>query len=507
MTKKLLCFFLLIVAAASLSAFDTALQREYVILQGKFDYNLNPHQSSYASEAQILTGLYEGLFSYNPYSLEPVPAIAESYKISRNKKIWTFNIRKDAVYSDGTPITPEEIKRSWLALLSPEENGPFASLLDCIEGAEAYRTGKGSADDVAISINEDKLIVTLATPTEHFNKILCHHAFSAVPEKENVFSGPFVLTSMTDDEIILTKNQQYWDAENVALPSIRIVLSDDYEENTFQFNLGAYDWASDSISASKIYEANTINLAAEFGTEFLFFMTDKEPWNDPAIREALFLAAPWDELRADYYISADTLLLPLSGYPSVTGFNDTDVEAAREIIEESGLTAEELTLTYAVVDSSYSLEQAQLLADAWAEIGVTLNIKPVPDMIYLASFDVLGADIYSYNWIGDFADPVAFLELFRSSSSLRETAWTSQEYDDLLAEASMLTNAQDRYKKLAEAEQLLLDNFVIMPLAHSVSLNIIDLQATGGWYINSLDIHPYKYMYINQTDTAIPNLI
>lgn len=507
MNKKVICFFLLIAAASCLFAFDAALQRQYVVLQGEFDYDLNPHQSSYASEAQILTGLYEGLFTYNPYSLDPVPAIAESFKISRNKKIWTFTIREGVTYSDGTAITAEEIKRSWLTLLSPEVNGPFASLLDCIEGAEAYRTGKGTADDVAISTADNKLIVTLTAPTEHFSKILCHHAFSAVSEKENVFSGPFILAKQTNDEILLTKNPLYWDAENVALPSIKIVCSDDTEENTFQYNLGAYDWASDTISAAKVYEANTINLAAEYGTEFLFFMTDRAPWNDSAIREALLLAAPWDDLRAGYYISAETLLLPLSGYPSVEGFSETDVEAAKEIIEESGLSPEELTLTYAVSDSSYSLEQAALLAEAWAEIGVTLNIISIPTQRYLDSFGILGADLYSYNWIGDFADPVAFLELFRSSSSLRETAWTSQEYDALLEEASQLTNSQDRYKKLAEAEQLLLDNFVIMPLAHSVSLNIIDLDMTGGWYINSLDIHPYKYLYIKKAESAIPNLI
>lgn len=507
MNKKAVCFALLLLVATGLFAFDAALQHQYVVLQSTFDYDLNPHQASYASEAQILTGLYEGLFSYNPYSLDPVPAIAESYKISRNKKIWTFTIREGVTYSDGTPITAEEIKRSWLTLLSPEVNGPFASLLDCIEGAEDYRTGKGTADDVAISISDNKLVVTLTTPIEHFSKILCHHAFSAVPEKEGVFSGPFVLTNHTDEEILLTKNPLYWDAENVALPSIKIVCSDDTEENTFQYNLGAYDWAADAISASKVYEARTINLSAEFGTEFLFFMTDKAPWNDPAIREALFMATPWDALREGYYISAETLLLPLSGYPSVEGFSDTDTEMAKEIIRDSGLSPEELTLTYAVTDSSYSLDQAQLLADAWAEIGVTLNIITISTQRYLDSFDVLNADIYSYNWIGDFADPIAFLELFRSSSSMRETAWTSQEYDNLLAEAAQLTDSQERYKKLAEAEQLLLDNFVIMPLAHSVSLNIIDLNATGGWYINSLDIHPFKYLYFMPVDTAIPNLI
>lgn len=507
MSKKASCFFLFSIICAALFGFNPSIQKQMTILQGQFEYNLNPHESSYASEAQILSGLYEGLFTYNPSTLEPLPALAESWKISRNQKNWTFTIRDNATYSDGTAITSEEIKRSWLKLLSPETNGPFASLLDCIEGAEAYRTGKGTADKVGISTNGNKLVVTLTSPTEHFSKILCHHAFSAVPEKEGVYSGPFILTSQTDEEILLTKNDNYWDAENVALPSIKIVLSNDTEDNTFQYNLGAYDWATDTISMAKVYERNTINLSAEFGTEFLFFMTDKAPWDNPEIREALLLAAPWDELRKDYYISAETLLLPLSGYPAVTGFSDTDIESARQIIQDSGLSSAELTLTYAVSDSAYSLSQAQLLADAWAEIGVTLNILPVSSNRYLELIPYLEADLFSYNWIGDFADPIAFLELFRSSSSLRETAWTSAEYDRLLSEASLLTDQKERYKKMAQAEQLLLDNFVIMPIAHSVSLNMIDLDAIGGWYINSLDIHPYKFIYIKSVLTEIPGLI
>ncbi len=507
MNKKALCFFLILFTTVSLFAFDAAIQRQFTILQSKFDYNLNPQQASYADEVQIIMGLYEGLFSYNPYTLDPVPALAESYKISRNKKIWTFTIRAGVTYSDGTPITPDEIKRSWLTLLAPETNAPFASLLDCIEGAEAYRTGKASADDVAISVKDDKLIVTLNAPTEHFNKILCHSAFSAVSEKKDVYSGPFVLTKQTDEEIILTKNDRYWDAENVALPSIRIVLSNDIEENTFQYNLGKYDWAAGSISAAKVYERKTLNIAAEFGTVFLFFMTDKAPWDDPSIREALFLATPWETIRTGYTIQAETLLLPLYNYPSVIGFSDTDVDAAKTIIEKSGLSKEELTLTYAVMDDEDSLEQAQILADAWAEIGVTLNIITISSQRYLDSFDTLDADIYAYNWIGDFADPVAFLELFRSSSSLRETEWTSQEFDDLLAEASLLNEQKDRYKKLAEAEQLLLDNYVVMPLAHSVSMNMIDLELVGGWFSNTLAIHPFKYLYIQEIDNTIPNLI
>ena len=115
------------------------------IIASEHNYNLDPHTSSYNSEAQILTGLCEGLFSYNPVTLEPQFAIASDYKISRDKKRWTFTIRNDAKFSDGTPITAKNIKDSWLALLS-EPNAPYASLFYIINGAKEFHSKNGSIE-------------------------------------------------------------------------------------------------------------------------------------------------------------------------------------------------------------------------------------------------------------------------------------------------------------------------------------------------------------------------
>ena len=112
-------------------------------------YNLNPHTASYNSEAQILSGLFEGLFSYDPVTLEPQYAIAVSYKISRDSKRWTFTLREDALFSDGTPVTAESVKKSWLKLLRTP-GAPYASLFDIIKGASDFRTGNGSEENIAI---------------------------------------------------------------------------------------------------------------------------------------------------------------------------------------------------------------------------------------------------------------------------------------------------------------------------------------------------------------------
>lgn len=154
---------LLMCAAAALSSFSFAqkaeseenpLYRNFVIIDIPHTYDLNPHTAAYVSEAQIFTALYEGLFSYHPVTLEPIPAICESYKISRDKKRWTFTLRKDAKFSDGIAITAQTFRDSWIKLLS-EHGAPFASMLDCITGAKEFRMGTGTAEEVRIEVRDD----------------------------------------------------------------------------------------------------------------------------------------------------------------------------------------------------------------------------------------------------------------------------------------------------------------------------------------------------------------
>ena len=88
---------------------DPALQRTLIMINVSHQYDLDPHTAGYVSEAQILSGLYEGLFSYAPVTLEPLNALCVSYKISRNKKRWTFILREGATFSNGEAITAQTI--------------------------------------------------------------------------------------------------------------------------------------------------------------------------------------------------------------------------------------------------------------------------------------------------------------------------------------------------------------------------------------------------------------
>ena len=492
---------------------DLPKQRRVNICASLHSYDMNPHTAAFTAEAQLFTGLYEGLFSYDPVNLAPLPAICSSYKISRDKKRWTFSLRNDAKFSDGTLITAKDVRNSWISLLETA-NAPFASLLDCIEGASDFRQGKISAQDVRIDARDDfTVVVHLTEPAGHLPKILCHHAFSVVSENKNVYSGAFALESYDGNEILIKKNEFYWDSENVKVPEIKISLSDDYSENSHKFNNGEIDWIMGNAEASKIIDKSKLLIGTEFGTSYFFFKKQDNIWAKKEFRDALLEAIPYDKLREKFNIKAETFIYPLPGYPEVAGISDYDESDALKMMNEArqknGIPQEEkLTLIFAATGDGYLSECAQILKNAWEPLGVDFKIQTTSFDRYNASIPSWKADLFHYSWIGDFADPLAFLELFRGNSSLNVSGFKNGTYDSLLQEASRIDNISDRYKLMAQAEQILLDESVLIPVSHPVSAHLVNTDEIGGWKVNGLDIHPLKYLYIKPAPfSKVPNLV
>ena len=500
-TAALLCLLML---ASFLFAQVAQTQKELTVIMAESEIDFNPHTSSYANEAQLLTALYEGLFTYNPRTLKPEKGLVSSYKISRDKKTWTFTLRDDIYFSDGTPITAQSIKESWLSLLALGADAPYASLLDCIKGAAAYRKGEGSADDVKLIVSDNKLTVRLTTPMTYLDRVLCHHAFSAVPQKENVYSGAYVLDSVTDTEIHMTKNPRFYGAEHVYIPSIKVILSDDYDENTYMFNTGKANWVADGIKSNNVYNQEALYDSVLFGTQYLFFALHGGPLENPLVRNALLSAVPWDDIRQIFNIPADTLVFPITDYPSIPGIGDTDIELSKELLEEAGYPDGGFTVTFEISDIDLLTYLAEELQKAWEPLNVKLNITKKKAYTYY-DMDYTSSDIFLYSWIGDFSDPITFLELFKSDSNLNVSNWKNEKFDKLIEEANMLTDQVKRYEKLAEAEQLMLDDGILLPLCHLITQNCIDLTELGGWFPNALDVHPFKYMFFREQEPTLSN--
>jgi peptide/nickel transport system substrate-binding protein/oligopeptide transport system substrate-binding protein len=485
---------------------------ELTIVFSKQDIELDFRKSYFVTEAQIYTALYEGLFSYNPLTLEPVPAVVDRWELSEDKLQWTFTIKQSARYSNGDNVRSQDFRTAWLSNLEPSRESPYSSLFDVIEGARDYRNGiEKNPDKVGILTPNDRtLIVKLSSPASFFQAMLCHHSFSPIhpsmvnktswsPSGSNwtppVSNGPFQITSMNDDSIVLSKNTRYWDQRRVALNKITIKFSKTADEASYLWNSGESRWIAGDVNIEALTDRSGIQLNVMFATHYYFIRSEIKPWNDKRVRRAMALVLPWDEIRANYYLPAETLIFPVAGYPEVTGITESDYETARKLMTEAGYPGGAGTpeLVIRLTPSMDAQRIGSLMAVAWKEIlGLNVRVEVIPFDRYFLSMKESGYTIGSSTWIGDFADPYTFLQMWRRDSNLNDARLDDNEYEGLI-EKSMMEEGETRMATLAQAEKLLLDNGVVLPIFYHPALNIVDTGELDGWYPNALDMHPFKY--------------
>ena len=496
------------------------LQQNFIIVEPVRIHELNPQITNYSSDSQILNGLFEGLFTISPVSLEPQYAIAKEFKISRDKKRWTITLRDDAFFSNGEKITAESVRDSWLRMLA-NPSSPYSSLFDIVRGAEAFRTGQADFSEVGIYASaENVLSIYLNAPANYLPKILCHTAFSITHSNPEVYSGAYELEIYTERKYILKKNPYYWDNKNVTLERITFLQSENADDNTFYFNTGAVDWVTSNVNQQKLLDPKAIQLNATFGTGYLYFkMSNKKPadsqcskvWDLPEFRNAVLEAFPWERIHKKYLIPANTLVYPLSGYPQIDGFDYTDaIEASLKMKDARAkydIPAEEIIpLVMHIFENEFTEEEEMLIREALEPLGISLEIRKLPSYMYYASIAAADADILVTSWIGDFADPLAFLELFRGGSTMNDSGWKNSQFDELLEQAAT-SGENERLNLLGQAETILLDEGMVIPLYRSVSSSVIDLTEVGGWFVNAFDVHPLKYLYKKQPKFNSANIV
>lgn len=514
-----ICSFCFTVQAAE----EKSSGREFVMqLSDKFP-ELHPHLAYENASMQIITATSEGLFTYDPYTALPVKALAKDFKVTGNT--WRFEIRDDAKFENGDEITAETIKQSWMSLLSPDAGFTYASLLDCVQGAKDYRTGKNAnSQNVAITV-ESKYVLSLylCEPTPHLPSILCNAAFAAVHPSQlayakknigvqkkitakNYFkpisSGPFKIVQADNKQIIFGKNENYWDAESVKLNKIVLRFDLSADEEAACFNVGELQW-SKNANLSQLVGTQIISYAPMFATSFLFFNARDPNTANEKVRQALLLAVPYEDLRKNFQLPAETFVFPLAGYPRVKGINEQNVSQAKKILSELKLSDEKKVLTIKVYDYDFQKELAEVLQKAWEAVGFTVTVKTIAAEEDLQA--ALSAQDYSMSlltWIADFADPMGMLELFKVGSTLNMSGWSDKNFDAIILAAGNETDRGKRYKKLSEAENYLLKSGMVLPLGFSLSLNVIDISEIGGWYPNALDVHPFKFLNFKQKTLA-----
>ncbi|UFT98920.1 peptide ABC transporter substrate-binding protein [Radiobacillus kanasensis] len=473
---------------------------------------------------QALNNLMEGLTRLGK-DHQPQPAVAESWDISDDGKVYTFHLREDAKWSNGDPVTAEDFVFAWKQMLNPETGSPAAFLGYFIEGGEAFNAGEGSADDVGVeAVDEKTFKVTLSSPTGFFLNIISNPAFfpinKAVAEENPewfaeadtfVGNGPFKLESWTHDtEMVMVKNDQYWDAETVKLDKVHWAMVNDSNTEYQMYESGELDTSAVPAElAEELLKGDDVIIEDQSGTYFYRFNVNKEPFQNVNIRKAFAMAI--DQKQIVEYVTkngekpAYGFVAPGFTDPSGQDFREANgklvefnPEKAKELLakgmEEEGYDElPAVTLTYNTSDSHKAI--AETMQQMFKQnLGVDVELANAEWNVFLQDQKDLKHQLSRSSFLHDYADPINALESFVTGSTMNRTGWSNAEFDELIEKAKSETDEAKRWEYMYEAEKVLFEEMPIFPIHY---YNQVVLQKDN---VSGIVRHPVGYMELKWAD-------
>ena len=479
MKKKLLfvTFVMLIMASMLLPLFAQSQGETLKVLidPGEDDIILNPYTASDSNSIVIMLNLYEGLFEYDHTTSEAKPALVEKYSTSEDGLTWTFYLRS-AKFSDGAEITSKTFADSWNYMIG----GPLASNLDFVG-----RTDTGKLD--IQTPEKNVLVVNLKYPVPYLPSLLCQPCLAAIKDTTS-YSGAYTLQSQSDELIKLRRNPYYWDAVKTDFVDI-LIGEDNYKQ---EFLNGNIQWSMAALSDASDYMV----LSRLYATTFFYFSAKEGAYADENIRKALIDVIPWDIIR-----SVQGSLLESSSIVPESGLQANISDDILWLLAAGGYPYGEKALpviNMAITRGAQNAQVAELIAELWSKtLGITVILNTVPLTVFASTPELNPYDFCTITWIGDYFDPMAFLQLFASDSSFNLANFSNEEYDALLDAATNAADEVTRKDLLLQAEQVLLDSGVVIPMSTAFATNFVRNDLISGWETNPLDIHPFKEISFN----------
>jgi len=502
-----------------------AKRQTLVFNNGAEPETLDPALMTGVPEMTLALALFEGLTSLHPKTLVPVPGIAERWDLSADGRTYVFHLRPSR-WSDGSPLTAHDFVYAWRRTLEPATNAKYAYQLYCIAGARAFNTGT-LTDPAKLglrALDDHTLEVRLDHPLAYFLELTAFATFAPVQRQclqahgkqwtrpgKLVGNGPFALAEWRQqDVIVLKKNPHFWDAARVRLAEIRALAIDDAETSLKKYRNDEVHWIR-SVPTAKVAAAAGLQgfrYSPSLATYFYRFNVTKPPLDDPRVRKALNMAV--DKAAIARYLlrggqrPARSFVPPLlAGYTPPQGPPHSP-DTARRLLAEAGFPEGRgfptLQLLYNTSESHKLIAEA--IQHMWHTVlGIRVELLNQEWKVYMDSLSHLDYDIARSSWVGDYADPNTFLDMFVTGGGNNRTGWSDPRYDALIARAAREVDPPRRFALLQQAERLLVaDAMPILPIHFTVNVYLVHPRVLGV-YNNARNVHPFRYIAIAAPET------
>ena len=497
--------------------------------------SLDPHLNTAVNGAIVISSLIEGLIAYHPSNDNlPEPGVAVSWT-QTDQRIWDFQLREDARWSNGDPVTAHDFVYAYQRILTPELGAPYAELLFILKNAKAFNQGElKSFFQVGVeAVNDHHLRIELEGSTPYFLNLLKHHAWHPVhpptieaaggmakPDstwtRDNyVGNGPFMLQEWTLNQIIaVRKNPFYWDADAVRLNGIDFLAIDDLDTDDRAFNSGGHHYVN-TVPANlvPVYQKEHdpyLRMEPWIATYFYRINVTDPRLADKRLRQALSLAINRRAIVKRVLKGGQEPALSITP-PGLAGYQPPLTEPfnpnlARQRLAEAGYADGKdlgpITLFFNTSDQHKAIAEA--VAEMWKNIlGLDIRLKNEDWKSYLESIKQLDYQIGRAAWIGDYAYPDTFLSMFRTGEGNNNTGWSSLAYDESINQSYLEPDPEKRLQRLHDAEAVLMDELPVIPIYHYTRIYRIHTDVKN-WHPKLLDNRNFKYIYLESNATPEP---
>ncbi len=480
-------------AVASLAAAPK--EQKIVYALGGEAETLDPTKNVYSRSSIVLQNLFRGLYKMGEDGTTE-PSMAADVTIDKTGTKYVFKLR-DALWSDGKPVTAMDFEYSWKRVLNPETASKAAFYLYYLKNGKAYNDGKAKAEDVGVKALDAKTLeVTLENPTAYFLDLLCVTAYypvrkdvveAATPWTKSpstyISNGPFKLTEIKPKEkYVLKKNPNYVDAAKVKLETLEIVFIEAAEAELAAYMGGSIS-VSDNMNAEsvKMFEKTPeFYSVPRIGVYYFDINTTKKPFDDARVRKAFAIGFNREQVVRNVLQLTERPaygMIPY-GIPYATkpakNFRDIvpepfkeDIAAAKKLLADAGYPDGKglPPVTITVMNNQSNKDAAQAMQAMWKKnLGVEVTIQTWESKVYWDEMSNGNFQIMRDGWTGDYPDPMTNLDIFESSQTDDDNRWVNKEYDRLLAENRKITDQQKRMDNFAKAEKILMDEMPVFPL-------------------------------------------
>jgi len=487
---------------------------------------LDPHRAEDTSSFNVLLDLYEGLLAEAPNG-ELVPGVATDWTVSEDGKTYVFDLRREARWSNGDPVTAHDFVYSLRRGVDPKTLSVYSYILSPLLNADDITAGKLPPEQLGVrAIDDHTLEIELANPTPYFLELMAHsmsypvHRASLEAHGDQwtrpgnlVGNGAFKLDDwVVQSHIKVVRNPHYWDDANTKLEEVWFYPTEDLNAEFQRFRALELDMTgivrTAQIGFIRENYADELVIAPYLGSYYYGFNVTRPPFKDnPKLRRALSLAVNRDVITQQILnlgqISSYGFVPPIPGYmpqqmPEASWTQDEREAEAKRLYAEAGYGPDNPLRTQIMYNTQEDHRRiAVAIASMWKQVlGVEAEILNQEWKVFLDTRNrKVDTQVYRQGWIGDYNDPFTFLELLRSTAGQNDTGYANSEYDRLVAASQSELDPRSRMELLQEAERLMLNDMPILPLYIYVRSRLIQ-PWVGGYESNIMDRHRHKYMYV-----------